>query len=319
MAESRKIAPISELRGAARSIMFGGDPEFELVVNGKVVMSENVLSFAGQVGCDGSGEPVEFRPTPAREIHAVLTNIHTLFRRAYCGDIRREIDSQREFMLAEDDEYGDSEARMKPRSVALSVGGDSFAVGAHIHFGNAKLKAFADRAAAQIGETENSYGSDEDHGFMKDRVAHGSEAEKFLSVIDALDDFLGRRLIDLSGDARDDYRQMSTWRINKHGFEYRTLPAAIMKNPRACGLVYLVAKRVMEKLATTGLEYERDDEKGATPEALAALIGKRNASALEKFIREYPRGKGTVDKAAWLDRERVMDIGRRMVAALPSR
>ncbi len=64
-------------------ITLGGDPEFELVVDGKVAPAErflggNILLPWGEIGEDGSGDPIELRPKPAASPQALVRNVGKL-------------------------------------------------------------------------------------------------------------------------------------------------------------------------------------------------------------------------------------------------
>ncbi|MEM1672779.1 MAG: hypothetical protein QXT86_12085 [Archaeoglobaceae archaeon] len=73
-----------------------------------------------------------------------------------------------------------------------------------------------------------------------------------------LDEFLGKRLIELSGNARGDYKQLGAYRVKDWGFEYRTLPSAILLNPRIARIVFKIAKNTIEYL----IKHERIELNG---------------------------------------------------------
>ena len=66
-------------------------------------------------------------------------------------------------------------------------------------------------------------------------------------LIELLDDFIGKPTIELSGEAREDYKELGQVRSQPHGFEYRTCPAAVFQNPAASCIVMKLAKNLVEK------------------------------------------------------------------------
>jgi len=67
----------------AKGITLGADPEFELVVGGKVVNASGVLQREvtlpwGEIGVDGSGRPLELRPTPSETARGLVANVGRL-------------------------------------------------------------------------------------------------------------------------------------------------------------------------------------------------------------------------------------------------
>ena len=62
-----------------------------------------------------------------------------------------------------------------------------------------------------------------------------------------LDDFVGRPTIEMSGDARSSYKQLGATRTQKHGFEYRSTPAAVFQNPAMTFVTLRLVKNLCEK------------------------------------------------------------------------
>ena len=71
-------------------------------------------------------------------------------------------------------------------------------------------------------------------------------------LIELLDDFIGKLTIGLSGKARGAYKRLGAWRSQPHGFEYRTVPAAIWSHPRIAGICLALAKNLVENLIYQG-------------------------------------------------------------------
>lgn len=112
------------------------------------------------------------------------------------------------------------------RWIDLSVSGHTYPLGGHIHFGF---------------KTEGM-----------DIIAYEPYLEKYLLPI--LDDFIGRQFLNLSGDARDDYKQYKAYELKPWGFEYRTPPAIIFQNEYLCTIILKLARNLVVK-------YLRNNEK----------------------------------------------------------
>jgi hypothetical protein len=140
------------------------------------------------------------------------------------------------------------------RGHRLAISGNREAIGGHIHFGVGK-------ATYEGGECQG--------------------------LVQALDDFLGRRLVELSGRARGGYCQLSAQRVQPHGFEYRSLPAAIFAHPRILGIVLQVCRKLADSLNGADFTYEVDGAGKATRESMVELVGERNVALLENFIERY--------------------------------
>lgn len=101
----------------------------------------------------------------------------------------------------------------------ISVKGDRFPLGCHIHFSIPQ-------------ELNNSY--------------------HVTTMCKVLDDFLGKKLIDLSGQARGTYKKLSAFELKKWGFEYRTLPSAVLLSPLIAKIIFKIAKNVLETFIRRG-------------------------------------------------------------------
>jgi hypothetical protein len=62
--------------------------------------------------------------------------------------------------------------------------------------------------------------------------------------IKVLDNWLGGKLLHFSGKARGNYKMLSSFRRQPHGFEYRSLPSFIFAHPSLTYSVFKVAQRV---------------------------------------------------------------------------
>jgi len=135
------------------TITLGGDPEFEVYKDGELVSASSLSIFRngglyGSVGVDGVSCTAELRPSPACSPGEYLENFTALVR------------------------------RVSRRGILLSVKGDAYALGGHIHVGSSNQQVVK---------------------FLKDEV------EKFIEV---LDDFVGRVLLPTSGRARGGYARL---------------------------------------------------------------------------------------------------------------
>ncbi len=182
-------------------ITIGGDPELELLSTNKKYDPIQQLDFKtdqdtfnisfGNIGCDGEQLQIELRPLPDTSINQVIKNMSKLIKI-----------------------YG------KP----LSIRGDQYSLGAHIHFG--------------IPEKAHKYTK---------------------NIIEMLDDFLGKRFINLSGKARKEFAILGSYQIKSYGFEYRSLPSAILLTPNTTRIVFKIAKNLVENLLTNGyIEYQEN-------------------------------------------------------------
>jgi uncharacterized protein YcgL (UPF0745 family) len=64
------------------------------------------------------------------------------------------------------------------------------------------------------------------------------------SFIKILDNWLGERLINFSGTARGNYKALSAYREQPHGFEYRSLPSFIFAHPALTYSVFKIAQKL---------------------------------------------------------------------------
>ncbi|MEM4620693.1 MAG: hypothetical protein QW607_10830 [Desulfurococcaceae archaeon] len=164
-------------------IQIGADVEFEELADWEdyyPVRTSIARDLKGEIGTDGSGDQIELRPQPALTAKELVRNIRRLIGKLSCP---------------------------------ISVLGDRYPLGAHIHFE------------------------------LPERLIKHSIVVRICEV---LDEFLGKQLIGLSGSARGQYRELTAYRLKEWGFEYRTLPSAILLNPKIARIVFKIAKNVVE-------------------------------------------------------------------------
>lgn len=101
----------------------GADPEFEGMINGRVVRGTNMPRFQSidrsnltnprtKVGLDGAADPIELRPDPATTVEGAIKNMTDLFKSV--------------------------------TDMELTVAGNTYSIGGHIHIGGVKFDRMQD-------------------------------------------------------------------------------------------------------------------------------------------------------------------------------
>lgn len=109
----RRKGPVPAAKIVKARFTVGADPEFELIrrSDGRVVPADQVIrggtGASVQIGCDGAGAPIEFRPKAAGHTDTAVANFRRLLKRF---------------------------ARRYP-GYCLGYGGDRHAIGGHVHIG----------------------------------------------------------------------------------------------------------------------------------------------------------------------------------------
>lgn len=106
-----------------------------------------------------------------------------------------------------------------------------------------------------------------------------------LCFVDLLDRFLGEKLIELSGEARESYKILGVFRTKDWGFEYKTLPTAILLNPKIARVVFKITKNTIEYLIKHE-KIELHDDYTENLKKYAKLSDKEICFFLD-FIRNY--------------------------------
>jgi hypothetical protein len=219
------------------TITLGGDPEFEVYVDGELVPASRLSIFSrggtyGSIGTDGASSTAELRPSPASSPREYLENFAALVR------------------------------RVSRRGILLSVKGDTYALGGHIHVGS------SDDAVVKL---------------LKDEV------EKFIEV---LDDFVGRVLLPTSGRARGGYARLGAYEFKEYGWEYRTPPSSYYADPKMVRITYKLVKGLVETLLREGeISYETLEDGRARPEEYLRFLTKREAEYFLGFPERWARGQ----------------------------
>jgi hypothetical protein len=102
-------------------------------------------------------------------------------------------------------------------------------------------------------------------------------------ILKLLDNWIGKRVIDLSGSARGSYKRLSAYETKPWGFEYRTPPAAIFLKPEVLKAVLAIMKGVLKAYFNGGVAlYPNEAE-------IARLGLEEYWAVLNEFIKNYPR------------------------------
>ncbi|MFZ8787516.1 putative amidoligase domain-containing protein [Thermocrinis sp.] len=223
------------------SITLGGDPEFEVYVDGQLVPAKKLSIFKrggkfGPIGTDGDSDIAELRPAIAYSEEEYVENFLRLVR---------------------------SLRRKTRKDYALSVKGDVYPLGGHIHVGSPNRNVV--------------------------RVLQG-EVETFIS---ALDDFLGRVILPTSGPARigTGNARPGVYELKPYGWEYKTPPASIYADPEMVRIVYKLTKNLVEALLKEEeISYEVVDGKAERKEYLRFLTEEETEYFLS-FPQRWAQGE----------------------------
>ena len=235
-----KISPLSKKSLVYKSseiVFIGSDPEFEELEDWSGYRPVPTrFSGDGEIGADGAGSQIELRPAPAPSAQILVKHIKKLIQRV---------------------------------SVPVSVKGDRYPLGCHIHFG----------------------------------IPEGAKMF-ILKFVELLDDFLGKQLLDLSGRARGSYRRLGAYEEKPWGFEYRSLPSAVIMSPGIARIVFKIARNVVKYLLEKGkVVYQIDDTTGVPTERDYRRIAKLTTSEyseFNRFLSEYSKYQGEPINANWV-------------------
>lgn len=223
-------------------LTIGADPEFEQLSSDRSykVIRSTFTGTSSPIGCDGSGCQIELRPKPSATPEGLVKNIRDLIK------------------------------RISIRGIPISVKGDIFPLGCHIHFG-----------------VPNEFSSEKNFNIMA-RL---------------LDEFLGKLLIELSGKERKQYKALTAYRSQLWGFEYRTLPSAVLLNPKIAYIVLKTAFNLINKILEKG---ELTVKIPPTYEEYRELCGLSldEYEYLMNFVNEYREYDGTDITKYWVKKKK---------------
>ncbi|HDL15980.1 MAG TPA: hypothetical protein ENH28_07510 [Euryarchaeota archaeon] len=180
--------------GSLDRVTLGCDPELEIISSdGNVRSADGVLGrHEGEIGTDGSGGQVELRPSPCEKPTELVKGIRNLLQ----------------------------EADLKIGTNCLSLKGERYSLGGHIHVGGIK-------------SNQNQ-------------------------IVYMLDDFLGNVFNGVRYTRRDSegYGHIHEFRDKEHGIEYRTPSSMWLISPRFAKITLKIVKNLVEKLLKDGkVEY----------------------------------------------------------------
>ncbi|MFZ8810949.1 MAG: putative amidoligase domain-containing protein [Pyrobaculum sp.] len=217
------------------NLTLGGDPEFEVFKDGVLVPACTVPifrrgAFSGPIGLDGAEHIAELRPDPACSEEEYAENFLALAK------------------------------RVKEEGVLLSVQGDYYPLGGHIHVGSS-------------------------NPFVARALKEGAS-----SFIEALDDFVGRVLLPTSGEARGEYKNLGAYEFKEYGWEYRTPPASFYADPEVVRIVYKLTRNLVEVLLREGeLSYEVLEDGRAKKEEYYRFLTKEETEYFLSFPLKWAR------------------------------
>ncbi|MFZ8862652.1 MAG: putative amidoligase domain-containing protein [Thermocrinis sp.] len=218
-------------------LTLGGDPEFEVICDGEVVPADSLLIFRDgdtydPIGTDGASHTAELRPDPACSPEEYVENFLGLLE------------------------------EVKSANVFLSVQGDIYALGGHIHIGS------SNGLVVQV---------------LKDEV------EKFVQV---LDDFVGRVLLPTSGRARGSYARLGAYELKTYGWEYRTPPSSFYADLEMVRITFKLVKGLVETLLQEReISYEVLEDGRAKKEEYLRFLTKEEAEYFLAFPEKWARGE----------------------------
>jgi hypothetical protein len=224
-------------RGISFSLTLGGDPEFEAYVDGRIVPAVEVPLFRegglrGEIGLDEYEEIAELRPAYAYSEEGYVSNFLT---------------------LAE---------RVREAGVLLSVKGDTFPLGGHIHIGS------PNKRVAELLRREES-------AFVK-----------------ALDDFVGRVLRPTSGKARKGWGVLGASCWEEYGLQYCTPPSSYYADPEMIRITYKLVRNLVEfLLIEEELTYEVLEDGRASKEEYYRFLTQEETEYFLGFPERWARGE----------------------------
>lgn len=219
------------------TLTLGGDPEFEAYVDGKIVPAVDIPIFRrggydSPIGLDADWCAVELRPAPAYSEEEYAENFLALVE------------------------------RVREEGILLSVQGDRFALGGHIHIGSP-------------------------NPFVARVLREGAK-----SFVKALDDFVGRVLLPTSGKARGEYKCLGAYEIKNYGWEYKTPPSSFYADLEALRIVYkLVRNLVGTLLRERELSYEILANGRVKPEEYHRFLTPEETEYFLGFPERWARGE----------------------------
>jgi hypothetical protein len=216
-------------------ITLGADPEFDILdpIDMCVVEAYNYITDPERVapiGLDGCSSTGELRPRPGSWGQLYLSLSYLI----------RKADEQ---------------------NIVMSVKGDTFALGGHIHFG-------------------------------------GIEESMILPIVRAMDSFVLPLLQPLEGRARGCYARRGNYETKSYGFEYRSLPAGWLACPELAKLTLKLSYKVAKSVICYGLDASGDPV-APTYESYKHLLNKRDYNRLIELVTKLRTDRYLAINPAW--------------------
>jgi len=231
------------------------------------VKSENIT-----VGIDGELEPVDkaflspysLRDVPEEDLGCVKMSVETEDKIGIDnGYGQMEI---RPSAGSPDDVVNDIKSLMNELSISkyhISTKGNRFPLGCHVHFG----------AGFPIAPPKQ--------------------------LLQLIDFFIGRKVMGLSGESRGHFAELSAWRAKAHGFEYRSMPSAIMENPTILKNVLTICLEVI-KAFNSEKSFNITSNCPTLSDYEKINIGKDIVANIDSFIETYHKTTYAINTiAAW--------------------
>jgi hypothetical protein len=225
------------------TILLGGDPEFEVVdtESREIIPAYRVDVFdeggdrpSSVWGTDGNSSIAEVRPGPCKTPEEYVQEFRSILK-----DLRR-----------------------KAPWIDLSVEGNTYPLGGHIHVGS------------------------------EDALVRETLQANVRVFIEALDDFIGKLLLPTSGAARGKYAELSAYEEKPHGWEYRTPPASIYGDFEVLRITYKLTKGLVEKLLREGEISYYVGKNGIPPfDEYLAFLTEEEARYFLEFPKRWEEGR----------------------------
>jgi len=128
-------------------------------------------------------------------------------------------------------------------------------------------------------------------------IGIGMEYSPTSDLLGIIDDFVGKPTLDLSVEARSDYKRLGAARRQPHGFEYRSTPAAVFAEPHIANITMKLTKNICEKYFN---EEKINYEDRPTIDDYITIGGltKKQATYFLEFCGKYTPKRNSI-RASW--------------------
>lgn len=154
----------------------------------------------------------------------------------------------------------------------ISAKGQGYPVGGHIHFGLVHKTGLPKKLPC---------------------------TQDFIKLIDY---FLGKIFVPLSGCARGEYARLTGYREQPHGFEYRSLPAAVFENPEIARISFKIALEIATKYYNTS-DFSLKGTATLEEYKLYCSLTEDEVKYLYEFVNNYDNEDYAMNVVSnWVDR-----------------